>query len=145
MLSPAELREWLLASLSEPNVALMVMLLGVLAIYAELLLPGAVLPGSLGAVAALVGWYALSSHALHAVWGAAALAGIVLLLAEARWPAYGVMAGLGLLLLVLGLRFLLPQEPAIHWPAASLAGIIFGSATCFLARVAWRAYAHKQL
>jgi membrane-bound serine protease (ClpP class) len=88
--------------LIDPNLIVLLFLLGIAGIAFELTHPGIVLPGLLGGVALILSLLGLSIVPFS--WAGVALLalGVVLLVAEAHVPAHGAFAAVGLLALALG-------------------------------------------
>jgi membrane-bound serine protease (ClpP class) len=132
-----------LARLS-PNVALVVLTVGILLIYVEMNRPGWVVPGAVGLTAALfavasLGRMGLNPAAVVLVATAVALLGLGL---RRRMPVVVDVAGtLGL---VLGIVFL--ERDARTGPGVAVGcGILLGGSTSILARIARRARSNKGL
>jgi membrane-bound serine protease (ClpP class) len=100
------LSERLLNVLADPNIAYILMMLGLLGLYVEFTHPGVVLPGVAGAISLVLGLTAL--HILSVNYGGLALIalGAALLVAEVFMPSFGVLGVGGLLAFVLGSLFL---------------------------------------
>ena len=103
------------STLVHPNIAYMLLTLGGLGLYFELANPGAVLPGVLGAICLILGFYGMSvlpvNYAGFALLG---LAG-VLFVAEVKVQSYGVLTLGGLASLVLGsLMLFRSPDPALR-------------------------------
>lgn len=92
--------------LADPNIAYLLMGLGLLGLYVELTNPGLVLPGVAGAISLTLGLTAM--HVLDVNYGGLALIlfGVALLVAEAFLPTFGVLGVGGLVAFVLGSLFL---------------------------------------
>ena len=80
------LRQKLLRAVSDPNIALIVLLLGALGLYVEFSMPGLVLPGVVGAILLLVGLTAMALLPLN--WLGLALIALALALIRARSEIY---------------------------------------------------------
>ena len=80
--------------LANPNVAFLLMMIGVYGIIFELANPGSVGPGVIGAVCLVLGLYALNQLPLNYAGLALILLGIALMIAEAFTPTFGVL-GIG--------------------------------------------------
>jgi membrane-bound serine protease (ClpP class) len=87
-------RERLLALISNPNVAYILMLIGIYGIIFELANPGAIIPGVVGSIALLLALFALQALPVNYAGMALIALGIGLMLAEAFAPSFGVL-GLG--------------------------------------------------
>lgn len=96
------LAERLLTVIADPQVAYLLMLLGLLGLAAELLSPGAVVPGVIGGVSLLLAFYGFSI--LPVSWTGILLivVGIGLLVAEAFVASWGLLGLTGAACFVLG-------------------------------------------
>jgi membrane-bound serine protease (ClpP class) len=60
----------LLSAITNPNVALILMMIGIYGLIFEFMNPGALYPGTIGAISLLVGLYALAAMPVNiAGWG----------------------------------------------------------------------------
>ena len=93
----------LLASLAHPQIASILLALGMLGLYAEVSNPGTFVPGILGAICLILAFYSLS--VLPVNYAGLALIGLALLLfvGELLVPTFGVLTLGGSVSLVLGL------------------------------------------
>lgn len=115
----------LLSVLTNPNVAFMLMLVGVYGLIFELSNPGAVLPGVIGGICLVLGLYAL--HVLpvnYAGLGLLAL-GIAFMVAEAFLPSFGVLGIGGLVAFALGATLLFDTDA----PGFTLSWKVIASST----------------
>ncbi|MGH8503461.1 MAG: NfeD family protein [Gammaproteobacteria bacterium] len=87
-------RSRLLAIIANPNVAYILMLIGIYGLIFELSSPGAVLPGVLGAICLLLALYAFQVLPINYAGVALIVLGIIFMVAEAFAPSFGVL-GLG--------------------------------------------------
>jgi membrane-bound serine protease (ClpP class) len=105
----------LLAVVAHPNVAYILLTLGFLGLYFELATPGAVLPGVVGAICLLLGFYALSVLPIDFAGVALLLLAVLFFLAEIKVASYGLLTVAGALCLVLGSLMLFESpEPALR-------------------------------
>jgi membrane-bound ClpP family serine protease len=126
-----------------PNGAFLLLIFGLLAIYCELIRPGIVLPGVLGAASALAGAYFLFRESLQ-ITGLALLAvAILLLIAEAFTAPYFLLGTLGTIALTAGFGLLLPGSRRIATALGIPVSAVFGIITTLLASVAKRAHRNK--
>jgi membrane-bound serine protease (ClpP class) len=123
-----------LSVLANPNLALLLMMLGVYGLLFEFMAPGAGVPGVAGAIALLLGLYALSALPLNFAGAALLLLGLALLVAEAFAPSFGVLGLGGVLAFVLGAGMLFEGDAAAQQLSLPLvAGIgLAGMATSML-------------
>jgi membrane-bound serine protease (ClpP class) len=103
--------EKLLGAVSNPNVAVILMLLGVVGLYMELKSPGAILPGVVGGIALLLAFYAFSYLPVNYVGVALILFGFGLFIAEVKVASHGILAVGGAVSLLVG-SLLLFSSPA---------------------------------
>ncbi len=141
-------RTHLLALLSTPDIAVLALGLGVLLLFLEANLPGAVLPGAVGLTLLLSGLYGLSLHPLRpAALLLLAAAGLALLF-SARTPLRNTSALAGTLGLVFGLLYLTDTSRThlrVHPRAALPVGLLVGLAAALLGRIAHRARRNKAI
>jgi membrane-bound serine protease (ClpP class) len=100
----------LLKALSDPNIAYLLMTLGTIGLLAELYNPGAVLPGIVGAISLILGFYALQSLPINYAGVLLLLLGIVLFVLEATVTSYGLLAIGGILSMLLGSLMLIKTD-----------------------------------
>ena len=117
------LRQRVLSAIAHPNIAYLLLSLGMLGLTIELWSPGAVLPGVVGAVSLLLAFFALQLLPINYTGLLLILLGLLLLGLEIKVTSYGLLTAGGLISLVfgsmilidspvpelqLGLRFVLP-------------------------------------
>jgi membrane-bound serine protease (ClpP class) len=101
----------LLAILSNPNVAYLLLMLGFYGLLFELSNPGAIFPGVAGAVALLLALFSLHVLPVSFAGVALLLLGIGLMIAEAFAPSFGALGAGGLVAFVFGSILLIEVEP----------------------------------
>jgi membrane-bound serine protease (ClpP class) len=99
----------LLAVITNPNVAFILMLVGVYGLIFEFLNPGAVAPGLLGGISLLVALYALNLLPINYAGAALVLLGVGLMVAEAHIGAFGVIGVGGIVAFVIGAIMMFPS------------------------------------
>ncbi len=92
----------LLSVIAHPNIAYLLLLLGMLGIYFELSHPGAILPGVLGGISLLLALFALSVLPVNYAGILLILLAIVFFIAEVKVTSYGLLAVAGLVSFILG-------------------------------------------
>jgi membrane-bound serine protease (ClpP class) len=118
-----------LAIITDPSVAMILMLLGVYGLLFELGNPGLVFPGVMGAVSLLLGLYAL--HLLPVNYAGLALMGLGLafMVAELFVPAYGSLGIGGIVAFVVGAMMLIDTEmPGFTIPWTLIASLAIATA-----------------
>ena len=116
-----------LAVITDPNVAFILMLIGVYGLIFEFTTPGAVAPGVIGTICLLLGLYALNLLPINYAGLALMLLGIALLVIEAFNPT--VVLGLGgLIAFLLGAVMLFKVEAPgyrLSWTVIGIAAAMF--------------------
>jgi hypothetical protein len=144
--SPKGLRERVISRIADPNTALALVILGALGIYAELSLPGAILPGVAGGILFLLGLSSFRNLPIHWLGVAAMTLGLALLPLAVKCPWRGIVAFSGTAALVVGARVLVggPGQPRVQWSAALLLGVPFSAVTIQFLTIASRARRNKR-
>ncbi len=119
------LRQKVLDVLANPNVAYILMMVGILGLYVELTHPGVVFPGVVGAICLLLGLAALQVLPINYSGLGLIVLGLALLVAEMFLPSFGVIGVGGLVAFVLG-SLLLFDTPESTLPVDR--GIILAAA-----------------
>ncbi|MCC5971329.1 MAG: nodulation protein NfeD [Pararhodobacter sp.] len=138
--------DWRTAALSvitNPNVALILMLVGVYGIIFEFLNPGVLLPGTIGGISLLLGLYALALLPISYAGVGLILLGLALIVAEAFAPSFGVLGIGGTAALVLGAVILIDTDaPGFAVSVPVIAGVAVAGlvSTLIVARLAARSY-----
>jgi membrane-bound serine protease (ClpP class) len=113
----------LLSVITEPNIALILMLIGVYGLIFEFWSPGAVAPGTVGAICLLLGLYALNLLPIDYAGLAFVLLGIALLVAETFNPTV-VVGVCGIISFLLGAAMLF----TVKAPGYQLSWMVVGVA-----------------
>jgi len=117
-----------LATLTNPNIAYILMLIGIYGLLFEFYNPGVGLPGVLGGICLLLGLYALQMLPVNYAGLGLILLGIALLIAEALSPSFGVLGFGGSVSFVLGSVFLMDSTlPAFQIAKPLIAGFALTS------------------
>jgi len=134
-------RTRMLGVITNPNLALMLLMVGVYGLIFEFMSPGALYPGVVGAICLLVGLYALSALPLTYAGVALALLGAALMVAEIFTPSVGILGIGGAISFVLGALLLVDTDtPAYEVSLPMVAGVAVASLgmTFLIARLALR-------
>lgn len=142
----ADWRTKLLGTLANPNLAMILMMIGIYGLVFEFMNPGALLPGTVGAISLLVALYALSALPVNYAGVLLIALGIGMMVAEAFTASLGVLGIGGAVAFIIGATILIDAdlpEFAVSWP---LAGTMVGAAlllTAMVLRAGWQARRHR--
>lgn len=141
------LREKLMATIADPNIAFILLVLGALGIYVEFSSPGLIFPGVAGAILALLGLSGLSILPINWVGVALLLLSVALFVLEMKFTSHGILGIGGTISMVLGALLLIngPPELRIHPLTAFSVAIPFALITMFLVSIVIQAKRNKVL
>jgi membrane-bound serine protease (ClpP class) len=126
----------LLSIIVNPTVAYLLLLLGIVGIAIELFSPGAIIPGSIGALSLLLGAFGASQLPVTAAGIALLVLGLVLIIAEVQLPTHGILGVAGVIALVFaGLLLFDTGSEAfeVSTPVVITTGALLGGALAFAA------------
>ncbi|SDF60677.1 membrane-bound serine protease (ClpP class) [Limimonas halophila] len=142
---PMDWRDKLLATITDPNVAFIFMMVGVYGLIFELSNPGAIVPGVLGVICLLIGLYALNVLPVSYAGLALILVGIAFMVGEAFAPSFGALGLGGIAAFALGATMLFetdsPYFELSYWTVAGVTattGLILVLLIGYLARAQTR-------
>jgi membrane-bound serine protease (ClpP class) len=99
---PESLRFRVLKYIGDPNIAFILMMLGLAGLYFELAHPGVVLPGVVGALCLLLAFFAFQTLPINYTGILLILLAFVLFVLEFKVTSYGLLSLAGLISLLLG-------------------------------------------
>jgi membrane-bound serine protease (ClpP class) len=138
-------RTRLLAVLTNPNVAYLLMLIGIYGLLLEGYNPGAVLPGVVGAICLLLALYAFQVLSVNYAGLGLMLLGLALLVGEAFVPSFGVLGIGGIAAFVIGSIILLDTGvPGFEIARSLIAGMAFAGALLALLIASYFARSRKR-
>jgi membrane-bound serine protease (ClpP class) len=114
-------REKLLSRIVQPDAFFVLLIIGVLGLYAEFTHPGAFAPGVLGVIALVLALFAMHMLPVNFAGLLLIVVALVLFVLEAKFPTHGVLGVGGVVAMVLGALFL------INSPLTGM-GVSFGAA-----------------
>ena len=120
-------RAELLAVITNPNIAYILLLIGIYGIIFELANPGAIVPGTIGSIALILAFFALQVMPLNYAGLALILLGIVFMIAEAFVPSFGALGIGGLAAFTAG-SIMLWDDPNLNIALPLIIGVAIGIA-----------------
>lgn len=143
-LQPSVISE-LLAIITNPNVALILMMIGVYGLIFEFANPGSIGPGVVGIICIILGLYALNQLPLDYAGLALILLGMIFMTIEAFTPSFGVFGFGGITAFIIGATILVDTDvPAYQISRSVIAGtaIVSGLIVILLLGYVLRASRH---
>jgi len=134
------LRTKILRTISNPNIAYILMMIGLAGLYFELSHPGAIFPGVIGALALILAFFALQTLPVNTAGILLILLAIIFFIMEMKITSYGLLSVAGIVALLLGslmlfegdapdmklsLKVLLPTVLVISGFFAAVAALVF--------------------
>jgi membrane-bound serine protease (ClpP class) len=122
-------RSHFLAVVTDPNVALILLTIGMYGLFFEFANPGFVLPGVAGAIALLIGLFALQLLPINYTGLALIFLGIAFLIAESFLPTFGTLGFGGIIAFAVGALMLIDTDvPGYGVPLPMIAALTAASA-----------------
>ncbi len=129
----------ILAAISDPNIAYILLLIGLAGLYFELSTPGAILPGVIGGISLLLAFFGLSTLPVNYTGILMIIFGVILFIAEIKVMSHGMLTVGGIISLIMGSLLLFDtQEPALRISLQVLVPAIL-TASGFFIVVIWLA------
>lgn len=126
-------RNRLLAVIANPQVAYILMMIGIYGLFFELANPGAIVPGVLGGICLLLALYAFQVLPVNYAGLALIILGLLFMVAEALVPSFGALGLGGVVAFVIG-SLILWEENGTGYdvPVGLIAGFTIASAAVFI-------------
>jgi membrane-bound serine protease (ClpP class) len=122
----------LLDVLSDPNIAYVLMLLGIYGLLFELYNPGSILPGVVGGISLILAFYSFHTLPINFAGLALILFGIILFIADIKIVSHGLLSIGGVIALVLGSVMLVRSDSALEFVQLSFSVILTCAALSLL-------------
>ncbi|HET6461854.1 MAG TPA: nodulation protein NfeD [Syntrophales bacterium] len=104
-----------LSAISDPNIAYILLLVGLAGLYFELAHPGVILPGVIGGISLIMAFFAMQTLPVNYAGILLILFGIILFIAEIKVVSHGLLTVGGIISLVLGSLLLFESpDPALR-------------------------------
>jgi membrane-bound serine protease (ClpP class) len=104
------LRDRVLKTISNPNIAYILMLIGLAGLYFELSHPGVIFPGVIGGISLILAFYAFQTLSVNYAGVLLILMGAILFIVEVKVASYGLLSLGGVICLTLGSIMLFDTE-----------------------------------
>ncbi len=117
-------RQKFLATITDPNIAMILMSLGAAGLFIELYNPGLILPGVVGAVSLVMAFYSFQTLSANFAGIALILLGFVFFIAEIKVVSYGLLTLGGALSVLLG-GLMLFNQPSLGGLAVSMNMLLY--------------------
>src|SRR5262249_3556497 len=122
-------RSRFLSVITDPNVALILLMIGMYGLFFEFANPGFVLPGVAGTISLLVGLFALQLLPVNYVGLSLIFLGLAFLIAEAFLPTFGTLGFGGIIAFSIGALMLIDTDvPGYGIPLPMIAAVVVFSA-----------------
>lgn len=125
-------RTRILKALSDPNIAYILMMIGLAGLYFELSHPGVILPGVIGSIALILAFYSFQTLPVKPAGVLLILLALIFFIMEMKIASYGLLSVAGIICLLLGSVMLFERtggQIGISWmvmvPTLSLVGGFF--------------------
>ncbi len=118
--------EKLLDIISDPNIAYILLLLGMYGLLFELYSPGAILPGIVGVISLILAFYSMHSLPINYAGLALIIFAVILFLLEIKIVSHGLLAIGGVVSLLLGSMMLIRSDSALELVRISR-GVIYAA------------------
>jgi membrane-bound serine protease (ClpP class) len=137
-------RQQFLSAIAHPQIAVMLLTLGMLGLTVELWNPGAIVPGIAGGLCLLLAFFAFQILPVDTTGLLLVLFGLALLVAELMVPSFGALGIGGAIALLFGFVMLTDTVPGVQVGYELIAPLVLGFAglVLFLGRLAVKA--HRQ-
>jgi len=112
----------LLSFITNPNVAYILMLIGIYGLIFEFAAPGTLIPGIIGTISLMLSLYAFQVLPISYAGFALMLLGLILMIAEAFVPSFGILGIGGGLAFIIGSIFLIDTSAPGYGISPALVG-----------------------
>ena len=131
-------RDKILRTISDPNIAYILMMIGLAGVYFELAHPGAIFPGVIGAISLILAFFSFQTLPVNYAGLLLIILAIIFFIAEVKVASYGILSIGGLISLTLGsimlfedvgvsIKLMLPTIILVGGFFVVLAGLAFGA------------------
>jgi membrane-bound serine protease (ClpP class) len=119
-----DLRQRILDTVADPNVAYVLLTLGMLGLMFEIINPGGILPGVAGGIALILALYAMHTLPVNGAGILLIVFALILFVLEVKVPSFGILTIGGIVAMLFGSLMLFDRAPATGLPALRLEVIL---------------------
>jgi membrane-bound serine protease (ClpP class) len=145
---PMTFRQRFLLTIANPNLAYILLLIGLLGLYFEFSHPGAILPGVLGGISLLLAVFAFQILPINYVGLGLILLAIILFILEVKVQSFGMLAVGGIAAMIIGSLMLVKAPVAELRPSLGFilpVVLAFAAIVLFLLTIVIRAHARRPM
>ena len=132
-------RDRVLKTISDPNIAYILMMIGLAGLYFELSHPGAIFPGVIGGISLILAFYSMQTLPVNYAGLLLILLGIIFFIAEIKVTSYGMLSIGGLISLTIG-SIMLFEDVGVSLKLLLPTVILVGGFFMVVAGLAFKAY-----
>jgi membrane-bound serine protease (ClpP class) len=132
-------RDRILKTISDPNIAYILMMIGMAGLYFELSHPGAIFPGVIGAISLILAFYSFQTLPVNYAGLLLIVLAIILFIAEIKVQSYGALSLGGLVSLTLG-SIMLFEDLKVSLKLMAPTVLLVGGFFVIVSTLAFRAY-----
>jgi membrane-bound serine protease (ClpP class) len=136
------IRDRILKTISDPNIAYILMMIGLAGLYFELSHPGAIFPGVIGAISLILAFYSFQTLPVNYAGLLLIALAVILFIAEIMVSSYGVLSLGGLISLTLG-SVMLFEDVGVSLRLMAPTIVLIGAFFVVVSTLAFRAYRAK--
>ena len=133
------LRDKILKTISDPNIAYILMMIGLAGLYFELAHPGAIFPGVIGGISLILAFYSFQTLPVNYAGLLLIMLGIIFFIAELKVQSYGLLTIGGLISLALG-SIMLFEDLKVSLRLMAPTIVLIGAFFAIVSALAFKAY-----
>ncbi len=137
-------RDRILKTISDPNIAYILMMIGLAGLYFELSHPGAIFPGVVGAISLILAFFSFQTLPVNYAGLLLIALAIILFIIEVKVTSYGLLSIAGVISLTLG-SIMLFEDVGVSLQLMMPTLVLVGGFFVVVAALAFRAYRRKPL
>jgi membrane-bound serine protease (ClpP class) len=135
-------RDAVLRLISDPNIAYILMMIGLAGLYFELAHPGAIFPGVIGAISLILAFYSFQTLPVNYAGLLLIALAVIFFIAEIKVASYGVLSLGGIVSLTLG-SIMLFEDVGVSLRLMAPTIVLIGGFFVIVSTLAFRAYRTK--